>query len=108
MKTNFLLFLLLIQLPVNSTEYYSTFKANEKCYGNLHKEKYIKGDASNPGFVKNWSETKEISCKKHDGFDNQNQYLSHLKRIYKISFNWVKSKITDIKSKHSLSNDNLE
>lgn len=108
MKTNFLLFLLLIQLPVNSTEYYSTFKANEKCYGNIHKEKYIKGDASHPGFVKNWSETIEISCKKHDSFDNQNQYILHLKSIYKKSFNWIKLKITDIKSHHSLGKSNLE
>lgn len=108
MKTNFLLFLLLIQLPVNSTEYYSTFKSKEKCYGNMHKEKYIKGDASNPGFVKIWSETKEISCKKHDSFDNKNQYLSHLKKISKISLNWIKSKITDIKSQHSLGKGNLE
>ena len=108
MKTNFLLFLLLIQLPLNSTEYYSTFKANEKCYGNIHKEKYIKGDASNPGFVKNWSETIEISCKKHDSFDNQNHYISHLKIIYKKSFNWIKSKIIDIKSQYSLGKSNLE
>jgi len=108
MKTNFLLFLLLIQFPVNSTEYYSTFKANEKCYGNLHKEKYIRGDASHPGFVKNWSETIEISCKKHDSFDNQNQYISHLKNIYKNSFNWIKLKITYIKSQHSLGKSNLE
>jgi len=108
MKTNFLLFLLLIQFPVNSTEYYSTFKANEKCYGNLHKEKYIRGDASHQGFVKNWSETIEISCKKHDSFDNQNQYISHLKNIYKNSFNWIKLKITYIKSQHSLGKSNLE
>ena len=108
MKTNFLLFLLLIQLPVNSTEYYSTFKANEKCYGNIHKEKYIKGDASHPGFVKNWSETIEISCKKHDSFDNKNHYISHFKRIYNRSFNWIKLKIIDIKSQHSLGKSNLE
>ena len=108
MKTNFLLFLLLIQLPANAKEYYSTFKANEKCYGNLHKEKYIKGDASHPGFVKNWSETIEISCKKHDRFENQNQYILHLQRLHKNSSNWIKSKITDIKSKYSLGKSNLE
>ena len=108
MKTNFLFFLLLIHLPANTAEYYSTFKANDKCYGNIHREKYIKGDASHPGFVKNWSETLEISCKKHNNFNNSNEYLSHLKRIYKKSFNWIKIKISDIKSKNFFSKSNLE
>ena len=108
MKNILLFFLLLIQFPLNSTDYYSTFKTNEKCYANIHKEKYIKGDASHPGFVKNWSETIEISCKKHDNFDNKKQYTLYLKNIYKESFNWIKLKIKDIKSKYTQGKSNLE
>ena len=105
MKNSLIIFLLFFHLPLLSENYHSTFKLKNKCYGNLHKEKYIKGDASKPGFVRKWQETINIPCKDHENFNSslvkeENIYIENFKNLYNHSFNWLKMKISEIHLKY--------
>ena len=85
MKSLILFSILLIQTPAHSSDYYSTFKIKESCYGNIHREKYIEGDASKSGFVKKWKETVIIPCSKieliNKNLKEENEYKYHFKKI---------------------------
>ena len=103
---NLTLILLLIPSPLFSHDYHSTFKENNKCYGNVYREKYIQGNINKPGYVRKWEETIRIPCNKHAiGINNKNverndyqkSFKDNLKKISK----WINSKIADWKLNQS-------
>ena len=104
MKSLILFSILLIQTPAHSSDYYSTFKIKESCYGNIHREKYIEGDASKSGFVKKWKETVIIPCSKieliNKNLKEENEYKYHFKKIYKKSIDWLKIKVSKLNVKY--------
>ena len=63
-KTIFYLFLLL-PLPALAHDYHSSYEQNNKCYGNVYREKYIQGNIKKPGYVRKWEETIRIPCANH-------------------------------------------
>ena len=103
---NLTLILLLIPAPLLSHDYHSSFKENNKCYGNVYREKYIQGNINKPGYVRKWEETIRIPCNKHAiGINNKNverndyqkSFKDNLKKISK----WINSKIADWKLNQS-------
>ena len=68
-----ILILLLIPSPILSHDYHSSFKHNNKCYGNVYREKYIQGNIQKTGYVRKWEETINIPCDNHQiGINNKN------------------------------------
>ena len=103
---NLTLILLLIPFPLFSHDDHSSFKENNKCYGNVYREKYIQGNINKPGYVRKWEETIRIPCNKHAiGINNKNverndyqkRFKDNLKKISK----WINSKIADWKLNQS-------
>ena len=103
---NLTLILLLIPAPLLSHDYHSSFKENNKCYGNVYREKYIQGNINKPGYVRKWEETIRIPCNNHAiGINNKNverndyqkSFKDNLKKISK----WINSKIADWKLNQS-------
>ena len=103
---NLTLILLLIPAPLLSHDYHSSFKENNKCYGNVYREKYIQGNIKKPGYIRKWEETIRIPCNKHAiGINNKNverndyqkSFKDNLKKISK----WINSKIADWKLNQS-------
>ena len=96
------LILLLIPSPILSNDYHSSFQQNNKCYGNVYREKYIQGNIQNPGYVRKWEETITIPCDKHDiGINNKNVKINHYQKIFKDNLKkiikWINNKIADWK-----------
>ena len=106
MKKSILSLILLLPLPVIGHDYYSSYRVNEKCYGQIYREKYIPGNIRKPGYVRKWEETIRIPCKDHElsiknesinRNDLQKRITNNLKDIGK----WINSKIADWKQNQS-------
>ena len=96
------LILLLIPSPILSHDYHASFKQNNKCYGNVYREKYIQGNIQNPGYVRKWEETINIPCDKHEiGINNKNVKINDYQKIFKDNLKkiikWINNKIADWK-----------
>ena len=84
----------------------NSFQQNNKCYGNVYREKYIQGNIQNPGYVRKWEETIAIPCDKHDiGINNKNVKRNDYQKIFKDNLKkitkWINSKIADWKLNQS-------
>ena len=104
-KTIFYLFLL-IPLPVLAHDYHSSYEQNNKCYGNVYREKYIQGNIKKPGYVRKWEETIRIPCTNHKIEINKNKlerndYQKNIKDNFNSFIKWVNSKIADWKLNQS-------
>ena len=100
------LILLLIPSPILSDDYHSSFKQNNKCYGNVYREKYIQGNIKKPGYVRKWEETINIPCDKHErGINNKNIKRNDYQKIFKDNLKkiikWINNKIADWKLNQS-------
>ena len=55
-------------------EYQRGFSSNRTCTRNEYREEYIPGTRNNPGYVKKWEETVEVSCPSVDSATNKNEF----------------------------------
>ncbi len=69
MKTHFLALLLFLPMPSYANNYYSNNSQDNKCYRNVYREKYIPGNASNPGYIRQWEERVQVICN-YSGYSN--------------------------------------
>ena len=106
MKKTILTIFFLIPFPLVAHDYHSSYIQNEKCYGNVYREKYIQGNASKPGYVRKWEETIRIPCEQHEiGINKEtikrNDYRKTIKDNLKKLEKWINSKIADWKLEQS-------
>ena len=96
MKPIFLLMLLFSTTNVNSHNYTSTFKVNDKCFKVLKKESHIKGNENKHGYLHKWEEYKPINCKKHIEESHKNMEIKKIKNFlvdkYQNLKAWLKEK----------------
>ena len=104
-----LLIVLIFFLPsrVFTHDLYSSFREDNKCYGNIYKEKYIQGNAKRNGYVLKWNETKRIPCSHHVNrvqkvYMNKNKYKKFVKEKFIRISKWFNTKIEDWKLNQSL------
>ena len=63
MKSLLLLPLILLSFaPVQAVE--SQRGWSRQCFKNVYREEYVPGNATSTGYVRTWSETKEVPCRK--------------------------------------------
>ena len=104
-----LLIVLILFLPIQGLTHdlYSSYREDNKCYGNIYKEKYIKGNAKRNGYVLKWNETKRIPCRHHVNrvdvvFINKNKYKKFLKEKFISISKWFNRKFEDYKLNQSI------
>ena len=54
--------ILLTSVPVQATE--SQAGWSRQCFKNVYREEYVPGNATSTGYVRTWTETKEVPCRK--------------------------------------------
>ena len=54
--------ILLTSVPVQAAE--SQAGWSRQCFRNVYREEYVPGNATSTGYVRTWSETKEVPCRK--------------------------------------------
>jgi len=106
MKKTILTIFFLITFPSMAHDYHSSYIQNEKCYGNVYREKYIQGNARKPGYVRKWEETIRIPCEQHEigikkEIINRNDYQKTFKDNIKKLGKWINSKVADWKLEQS-------
>ena len=107
MNKTILYLFLFSSLPAYSHDYHSSYERNNKCYGNIYREKYIQGNINKPGYVRKWEETIRIPCERHRiGIINNNKlerndYQKIIKDNLKSFGKWVNTKIADWKLNQS-------
>jgi uncharacterized protein YcfJ len=63
MKSLLLLpFILLSSIPAQAVE--SQAGWSRQCFKNVYREEYVPGNATSTGYVRTWTETKEVPCRK--------------------------------------------
>jgi len=63
MKSLLLLPLILLSaVPVQAAE--SQAGWSRQCFKNVYREEYVPGNATSTGYVRTWTETKEVPCRK--------------------------------------------
>ena len=104
-----LLIVLILFLPIEgfTHDLYSSYREDNKCYGNIYKEKYIQGNAKRNGYVLKWNETKRIPCSHHENrvqevFINKNKYKKFLKEKFIRISKWFNRKFEDYKLNQSM------
>ena len=54
--------ILLASVPTQAAE--SQAGWSRQCFKNVYREEYVPGNATSTGYVRSWSETKEVPCRK--------------------------------------------
>ena len=54
--------ILLASVPTQASE--SQAGWSRQCFKNVYREEYVPGNATSTGYVRSWSETKEVPCRK--------------------------------------------
>tara|TARA_Y100001978_G_scaffold69609_1_gene62521 strand:- start:418 stop:807 length:390 start_codon:yes stop_codon:yes gene_type:complete len=84
MKSSLIAVFLFLPLPSYANNYYSNYSQGSKCYKNVYREKYVPGNASNPGYIRKWEERVEVNCN-NNGYaqsrNNSNNYYSNNKSL---------------------------
>ena len=97
-----LLFVLILCFPMEAFTHdlYSSFRKDNKCYGNIYKEKYIQGNAKKNGYVRKWNETIRIPCNHIENgiqevYINKNKYKQFLREKFISISKWFNRKTAD-------------
>ena len=54
--------ILLASVPVQAVESQSGW--SRQCFKNIYREEYVPGNATSTGYVRSWTETKEVPCRR--------------------------------------------
>ena len=102
------LFILLLCLPIEALTHdlHSSFRVNNKCYGNIYREKYIPGDAKNNGYIKKSNDIIRIPCINHEirvknVYLKKNKYKEFVKDKFSSLHEFFNRKFADLKLNHS-------
>ena len=106
MKKTIFYLILFVPFSANAHDYHSSYKQNNKCYGNVYREKYIQGNFDKPGYIRKWEETIRIPCDQHKiEISNKNlernYYQKKIMDKLKSFIKWINSKIADWKFNQS-------
>jgi hypothetical protein len=78
MKKSILLLLTILLLPTNVIAgSRSGYSRDVKCYKTVYREEYIPGTRRNPGYVRTYTDKKEIPCKKKVKFIHPHPHHNH-------------------------------
>ncbi len=107
MKKLLIVLILLLPIRVFTHDLYSSFSKDNKCYGNIYKEKYIQGNSKRNGYVRKWNETIRIPCSYHENRVqevniNKNKYKRFVKKKFIRISKWFNRKFDDWKLNQSI------
>ena len=103
MKSSLVTILIFFSIPINAHDYHSSYKENNRCYGEIYREKYIPGTIEKPGYVRKWEETIRIPCNDHKILSSKveferNDYQKNIKNQLIEIKKWINSRFADWKS----------